>query len=507
MTRIFTLGSSTALASVLLAAPAFAELTAAQVWADQKAYLAGFGYTVSASETQSGDTLEISDYTVVVPVPEEGVEVTMMLPDMSLTTQSDGSVAIGLGRDLPIVMDVTAEGEDPVRIELGVTNSKFDIVASGSPNDMTYTYDADDIAIALESLTVEGANAVPGIIDFKLSMSQFDGVSAVQVGDLRNMQQSLSLGDMSYSVKIDEPGSEEGGTFAGNVAGISFEGDMRLPLEIDPTDPAAFFGGGFLVDGTYSAGPGNTNFNFTADGETLVGALSSTSSTLSVSIDDGVVGYGLTGTDNTVALQGTDLPFPVEFAMEETRFEIGVPLAKSDEEQGFGLGVTFGKFTMGDLLWSIFDPAGQLPRDPATIDLDLVGGVKLLVDLFDEDAMQAVERGEMLPGELQSLTLQNLLIEAVGAKLTGSGDFTFDNTDMQTYDGIPKPIGAVDLQLAGANALIDTLINMGLLPQEQAMGARMMMSMFAVPAGDDVLKSRIEMNEQGQILANGQRIR
>ena len=41
---------------------------------------------------------------------------------------------------------------------------------------------------------------------------------------------------------------------------------------------------------------------------------------------------------------------------------------------------------------------------------------------------------------------------------------------------------------------------LGLVPEDQAMGARMMMSMFAVPAGDDALESRIEFNEAGQIL-------
>ena len=49
---------------------------------------------------------------------------------------------------------------------------------------------------------------------------------------------------------------------------------------------------------------------------------------------------------------------------------------------------------------------------------------------------------------------------------------------------------------------------MGFVSANDAMGARMMMGMFAVPGeGEDSLKSRIEINGQGQILANGQRIR
>ena len=49
---------------------------------------------------------------------------------------------------------------------------------------------------------------------------------------------------------------------------------------------------------------------------------------------------------------------------------------------------------------------------------------------------------------------------------------------------------------------------MGLVPEEQAMGARMMMGLFARPGdGEDTLVSTIEVQEDGSVLANGQRIR
>ena len=62
--------------------------------------------------------------------------------------------------------------------------------------------------------------------------------------------------------------------------------------------------------------------------------------------------------------------------------------------------------------------------------------------------------------------------------------------------------------ISGANGLIDKLIAMGLLSQQDAMGARMMLGMFTVPGSEpDTQTSTIEVNEQGQILANGQRIK
>jgi len=111
-----------------------------------------------------------------------------------------------------------------------------------------------------------------------------------------------------------------------------------------------------------------------------------------------------------------------------------------------------------------------------------------------------------VPGELHALTLNDLQLKIAGAMLTGTGGFTFDNNAPSMIPGMPQPLGEVTLNLTGANKLIDSLVAMGLLPEDQAMMGRMMMGMFARTVGDDELTSTLEVNEQGHILANGQRI-
>jgi hypothetical protein len=96
----------------------------------------------------------------------------------------------------------------------------------------------------------------------------------------------------------------------------------------------------------------------------------------------------------------------------------------------------------------------------------------------------------------------------VGARFEGSGDLTLDNTDKTTFPGFPKPVGSISFTLDGANALIDKLVSMGLIPADQAMMPRMMMGMITVPNdGPDSLKSTIDLTADGQVLANGQRIK
>ena len=122
--------------------------------------------------------------------------------------------------------------------------------------------------------------------------------------------------------------------------------------------------------------------------------------------------------------------------------------------------------------------------------------------------MEGLAENGTTPAELHALRIDRLTVDAVGAKLDATGDVTFDNSDTTTFPGFPKPVGDININLSGANGLLDKLVAMGMLPAEQVMGARMMMGVFAVP-GDapDTLKSNIEFNDAGQILANGQRIK
>ena len=152
----------------------------------------------------------------------------------------------------------------------------------------------------------------------------------------------------------------------------------------------------------------------------------------------------------------------------------------------------------------MFDPAGSLPHDPATLIIDTKGKARLTVDITDE--AQSAALGDAPPGELHALELTELKAKIAGAELTGAGALTFDNSDTTTFGGLPLPTGRIDLKLVGANALLDKLIAMGLIPEDQAMGFRMMAGMFTTVAeGTDTLTSTLEFKEKG-FFANGQRL-
>jgi hypothetical protein len=170
------------------------------------------------------------------------------------------------------------------------------------------------------------------------------------------------------------------------------------------------------------------------------------------------------------------------------------------------MGFDFTELQVSDTIWNLADPQNILPRDPITVALGLSAKVTPFFDLLDPAQQEAMMMADV-PGELNSVDIIEFVIKGVGADITGGGAFTFDNSDLQSFDGFPRPEGQVSFEINGVNALIDNLIQMGLIPQEEAMMPRMMMGMFTTPVGDDMLTSTIEVNGEGHVLANGQRLR
>jgi hypothetical protein len=207
-------------------------------------------------------------------------------------------------------------------------------------------------------------------------------------------------------------------------------------------------------------------------------------------------------TDITVT--GPQIPFPeVRLSFAGAAMGLTMPVSKSDAPQPFSFLTRLSDLTISDEIWSMFDPTAAFPRDPVTIVVDTKGTATLLADMFDEAAMASGQP----PADLNTLSLTELRAKAFGAEATGTGDLTFDNSDKVTFDGVPAPSGEVVLAVTGANALIDKLVAMGFVPEEQAMGARMMMAMFFRPGdAQDSLTSTIEFKDKG-IYANGQKLR
>lgn len=507
MSHCLARGSAAAFVYVFSVQGAFADLTAQDVWSEWRSYMAGVGYEVSGAESVSGGNLVVRDFMASMALPEGTGTFSIGMSELTFRDNGDGTVGVVMPASVPMRFDVTEEGET-VTGQIGIAQTDPSLVVSGSPEDMTYAYSAAQMNIGLDSLTVDGAPIPPEIGRMLIGLANVDSSSRMMRGGMRDYTQTMTADSLSYDMAFNDPDSGEKAVLNGAMQGITFSGKGSVPLVLDPEDFQKMLAEGLAFNGTFGFTGGNSNLAVTGTGDDFSYGSSSTGGSLGIAMDATHIAYDASQTGTTINVAGAEIPFPVSIQMQETGFSIDMPVAKSDEAQPFAFGMTLAGFTMPDMLWGIFDPGNILPRDPATVALDATGKAKVLFDLLNPDTAMMLEDTGQAPGELHALTINKLLVSMVGAELSGTGDFTFDNSDLVSFDGMPKPTGKADLKLVGANGLIDKLIQMGFVSDQDAMGARMMMGMLAVP-GDapDTLNSTIEINDQGHIMANGQRIK
>ena len=497
MTAPLRLAAVTAAAS-LAAGAAAADLTAADVWADWQASAASFGQTLSVgAEEASGGVLTLRDLSITMDGPEGGVNGT--IAQVVMTERGDGSVAIEMSPEFPLDLTAISEGET-ANFSVLIDQGGLDLTASGAPGAVSYAYAAPTLTITLVEAAV---NDEPMDIDLAIALAGLDGAYTVTEGETRTIDSALRASALSLTAEGTDP-EGTGDTFdiAMTMNDIVSESTGTMSALMSMTNLSEMIAAGFVTSGTTTHGPATFAVGGTADGAAFSIDGAYASGAYDVAVNEAGLDYGYTGRGFTLAASGDQIPLPdLSLAADEIGSRFQMPVAVSEEPQDMALVLRLLGLTISDQLWSMFDPGGVLPRDPAALVLDLSGKANWLVDITDPTIADAPM--DTPPGEIHALSVNELLLRLAGAELTGSGDFTMNNDAP-----MPMPAGTLNLQLTGGNALIDKLVQMGLLPEDQAMGARMMLGLFARPGGgDDTLVSEITVQEDGAILANGQRIR
>jgi hypothetical protein len=234
--------------------------------------------------------------------------------------------------------------------------------------------------------------------------------------------------------------------------------------------------------------------------------------TIDAVLSNTVGGYAFSDTDfqtnfttgaGTIGITSASAPFPINIGFAELASDLKFPVAKGDAPSPFTFLFKMVDFTVPEEVWAMGDPTGQLPHDPATLVIDTTGMVRLLSDFSAEPAPGEVPP----PPEVSAVTIKEIRLKMVGAELTGNGDLTLDNTDLVTFSGMPAPTGILNFTLTGGNGVLDKLTAMGLVPEDQLMGVRMMMGMFATAAtdGSDTMTSVVEFKDKG-LFVNGQQL-
>lgn len=545
--------------AALTATPALADLTAEEVLANHLNLLGGYGLLemVTTGTTQGPTGLTVEGF--VGSYSDEDTSIEIRTPGMVLTEAADGSVDITYADALPITIHADPAHEDPVTVTLTLQSEGLTHRVSGEVGNITHDIAFDTMSIgdftvdppeAAEELNLAGDIAIAG---FKTTIHMDDGDPVRRSVDLSIAEVIQKItAVVPTDIELDTPGTTyetEGkgdfvfdfaltnlSTIVTYVGGEVPRHSARLSighLHLDqsstlPDEEGAIDGSATMTDFalSYEAMMSIEGFETELlqsllDGQHISGALNYGAMAYDFDIDtpDGAMAtalvsgasqnrfsfseHGLTFYSDSVDLDARiglppipDIPVTeFGYAIKRGFADLSVPLTPSEDPQPFHLRFAYEGLSVDDDLWNLFDPEARIPRDPADLAFDLEGTTVLFDDPFTADAEPPLRDTEA--------TLNSLRLSLAGAELTGAGKAK-DTSAL----GIPAGVGELDMTLTGFNTLLDTLVDMGLLPNEQAMGARMGLGLIARPGdGEDTLVSKIEVNEEGQIFANGQRIK
>lgn len=530
---MFLRTTTSVLAVLAWAAPAMADVTPTEVWQNWVEYYKANGYTVTeGARDEAGETLTLRDVVIGYEVPEDETRVEFRTPEITLTGTGDGRVRTTLAETTPATASFRNSDGEQVTLNGSLVARDTEIVSGGTAADMTHDTRSGELTLALDTVrTREETREVP------VTLKLLNATSRQQIadGDLMRFDATMAAERVEFAAAYADPEDAEAPgrvNVTSALTGLQGSSAGTIPKGADASeDMAGALRAGMDVSATISAGPGSLDLDFAGKDEEgqedtvrANSALQGFEVTLALG-PDGLKYQGALDSTQT-ELTVSDLPAPISYAIEEGTFDVQFPVLKADEPAPFKFAYSVAGLTLADSVWDLFDSARTLPRDPASIDIDLTGLVRVAMDLFDPalmagdgptppgtDEMQAdgsaalpdpAEEEASSPFEPVQVTINQFAIDALGASIDASGELAVPE------GGDPdQPVGAVNARLEGIDGLIDRLVQLGVIAQEEVAGYRLMLALFARPApeGGDAMVADFEFREGGQIFANGQQVK
>ena len=484
---------------LLMGGTAHAALTADQVWQSWKDAGAMIGLEVTAAtENSDGGTLTLNGVSVA-PAGTTGLTIS----DMVLTEQSDGSVTIAPGADIGVALTGDTKGTAKL-VHDGLT-----LTAREADGGLAYDYAATTLDVVYDTtspgVSFDGSAAPEVISSGTVGFDGLTGTYSDMPGTNRTIGLDLKADALDYTTSNDDPAMEMKQKTTSKTANVEISFDFAMPSTTPLTSLTGAAGFGTALEEGLS-------FSFATKQGDSDGTMSQESAFMPMDMvikAGGGEASGLfnkdtfsiksSGTGLAIDVTSAMMPVPVKITSGAIEFGLTSPVVATEAAGDYGFVMKLAQFSVNEEAWAMVDPGGALSREAADLAIDISGKTKL-----DFVAMIAADEAGVEPPvpAVESLNITELALKVAGAALTGTGAFTFDNTS-----GMPMPLGEANVSVTGANALIDGLIKTGLLAEEDAMGARMMMGGFMTPgAGPDELTTKIEAKAGGEIYVNGQRV-
>ena len=505
--------SATALALVLSNQSA-AALTAEEAWTAVQAMSANSGQTMTAADAaQSGDTLTVSGIQMAVTTPD-GPLMQASLDSMVFRDRGDGTVMITYSPsyDIKITIPDVPTGS-ALSYTAIVAMDQIEVIASGSVEAPIFDFTAATVPLSVKDIIGADGKPIDGSVD--MVFSDFSGSYAAQIAaESVTLDSNFTVGSLTTTLKFADANSSLAGSF--QISDLALQGKNTSLAQslMQSADIPALLAAGFMVDSKMTTGPVTMAFtlnNYGVPGQ-LDGTFTGTS--LHVALANGRMDYGVGVTGGKLKSNGFDVPLP-EIASDfgEVAFGLSIPIVPSETPQDFSFLLKLVDLNFTEDLWATFDPGRRLRRDPITLIVDLDGTGRLAVNQPGDQPGGITGATEAslaalfdLPAMVSTLDLTEVVVRLAGAQMGAVGSLTFLPPAADSFSTTPQPEGTITVTLDGINAVLDALVGIGIISQDDMMGARMVMGMYFRPgASPDQLVTDVEFRNGG-MLANGQQI-
>ena len=495
-----SLAGTTALVLSLTSTNLLADVTPEDVWQAWQDASTAMGTTVTAqSAARDGDTLVVTKIAIA-----DSTGGTVSLDTMSFTDNGDGTVTVTLPDSFPVTVTIPATSGDATStaqdIKIDVTMPGATIIASGTPDAIAYATDAPQMDVKADVSDSE----TTAVIEANLT-----GVQAhytVASGDSESYQEDFAVKSAVISAKGAGTAAKTDFTLDATMADLSSTVAISVPKGASADAFEVALAKGLSMTSQFSMGATSFDLTNTDAGATTKINGSLTDGAVDLAVDAGKVDYYNNFTALAINVSAPDVPVPnAAIGLGQAEVHLMFPVLKSDAPADFAFLFNLTDLSLAEDIWAVLDPGKAFKHDPATVVVDTTGQVTLAQDLAaDGAAISAVDPNAA--GQLNALEVHDITLKAGGAELTAQGGFTFDNSDLTTFAGVPVPTGKLDIKATGVNALIDTLVAMGLVPADQANQGRMMLAMFAnTSTTADEMTSTLEFKDK-HFFANGQQL-
>ena len=395
---MFLRTTSSAFALIAFAFPALADVTPAEVWQNWVDYYKANGYTVTeGAREEAGETLSLKDVAVSFAAPDDQGAVIFTLLEVTLTGTGDGKVRTTFAETSPFKIEFKDAEGDLITMNGSVVMKDAEIVSSGSAADMTHDTTASELSGALTTIVVPDEGEKPFPLTVALTNVKY--MQHMVDGDLIKVDANLSADKMTFDGTFEDNSGDMPGkiAFTGSIDAIKGSGQAAIPKGGDiANDINAGLKAGLAIGGTMSAGAGQFNFDYAGKDEagtdqTAKGSGKFDGFDLTANMSANGLSYQGGSDASSFEMTASDLPFPFSYSVANTTFDLQMPVMKSDTPVPFKFAYSLGGLTIADGVWDLFDGAKVLPRDPASLDIDVTGLAKVTMDLFDPASMKAME--------------------------------------------------------------------------------------------------------------------